>query len=74
MLQKLGSLYFTRPTLMTYTADTQEMRQSAQMVFDRLKRGVLKLTINQRYPLKDVVQAHRNLQEGKTSGSTIITP
>lgn len=74
MLQKLGSLYFTRPTLMTYTADSQEMRESAAMVFDRLKRGVLKLSINQRYALKDVVQAHRDLQSGKTSGSTIITP
>ena len=74
MLQKLGSLYFTRPTLATYTADTQEMRESAAMVFDRLKRGVLKLSINQRYALSDVVRAHRDLQAGATSGSTIITP
>jgi NADPH2:quinone reductase len=74
MLQKLGSLYFTRPTLATYTADTQEMRESAAMVFDRLKRGVLKLSINQRYSLSDVVRAHRDLQAGATSGSTIITP
>lgn len=74
MLQKLGSLYFTRPTLMTYTADAQEMRDSAALVFDRLQRGVLRLSINQRYALKDVVQAHRDLQSGKTSGSTIITP
>lgn len=74
MLQKLGSLYFTRPTLATYTADTQEMRESAAMVFDRLKRGVLKLSINQRYALSEVVRAHRDLQAGATSGSTIITP
>jgi len=74
MLQKLGSLYFTRPTLATYTADTQEMRESAAMVFDRLKRGVLKLSINQRYALSDAVRAHRDLQAGATSGSTIITP
>jgi NADPH2:quinone reductase len=74
VLQKLGSLYFTRPTLATYTADTQEMRESAAMVFDRLKRGVLKLSINQRYALTDVVRAHRDLQSGATSGSTIITP
>jgi len=74
MLQKLGSLYFTRPTLATYTADTQEMRESAAMVFDRLKRGALKLSINQRYALSDVVRAHRDLQAGATSGSTIITP
>lgn len=74
MLQKHGSLYFTRPTLMTYTADTQEMRQSAEMVFDRLRRGVLRVSINQRYPLKELVQAHRDLESGKTSGSTVILP
>ena len=73
-LQKHGSLYFTRPTLVTYTSDTQEMRDSAAMVFDRLQRGVLKLSINQKYSLKDAARAHKDLQSGATSGSTVIIP
>lgn len=74
MLQKQGSLYFTRPTLVTYTADTQELRESAKLVFDQLMRGVLKVSINQRYPISDVVKAHRDLQSGLTSGSSVIIP
>jgi NADPH2:quinone reductase len=74
MLQKLGSLYFTRPTLATYAADSGEMRESAAMVFDRLLRGVVKVSINQTYALADVVTAHKNLQSGATSGSTVLIP
>lgn len=59
---------------MTYTSDTNEMRESASMVFDRLKRGVLKVSINQRYALKDAAKAHRDLESGATSGSTVMIP
>ena len=73
-LQKMGSLYFTRPTLVTYTADVNDLRASAAMVFDRLIRGVVKVSINQRYALSDVVKAHSDLQSGANSGSSVIIP
>jgi len=73
-LQKMGSLYFTRPTLVTYTASTQELRDSAAAVFEMFKRGALKVSINQRYKLDDVAQAHADLESGKTTGSSVILP
>jgi NADPH2:quinone reductase len=73
-LQKMGSLYFTRPTLVTYTASTQELRDSAAAVFEMFRQGALKLTINQRYKLDDIAQAHADLETGKTTGSSIILP
>jgi len=73
-LQKMGSLYFTRPTLVTYMASTEELRQSANRVFDLVAKGVLKIRINQRYPLADIAQAHADLESGRTSGSSIIIP
>lgn len=73
-LQKLGSLYFTRPTLVTYTAKPEELQASAKAVFDLLTRGVLKVSINQRYPIDDIVQAHRDLESAATTGSTLIIP
>jgi len=73
-LQKMGSLYFTRPTLVTYTASTEDLRNSAAAVFDMFKRGALKVSINQRYQLEDVAQAHADLAGGKTTGSSIILP
>lgn len=73
-LQKMGSLYFTRPTLVTYTASTQELRDSAAEVFQRLAKGVIKVSINQRYPLADIARAHSELEGGRTTGSSIIVP
>jgi NADPH2:quinone reductase len=73
-LQKMGSLYFTRPTLVTYTASTEDLRNSAAAVFDLFGKGVLKITINQRYALADVAKAHADLESGRTSGSSVLIP
>ena len=73
-LQKMGSLYFTRPTLVTYTASTQELRDSAAAVFAMFKKGALKLSINQRYALGDVAKAHADLENGRTTGSSLLIP
>ena len=73
-LATLGSLYVTRPTLLTYTATTEELRQSSAAVFDRLLAGVLTVTIGQRYPLADIARAHRDLEGRVTTGSTIVLP
>jgi NADPH2:quinone reductase len=43
-------------------------------VFDLVARGVLKPTIGQRYALADAAEAHRDLENGRTSGSTILVP
>lgn len=73
-LQKLGSLYFTRPTLVTYTASREELQASAAAVFELLARGVLTVSIRQRYALDDIETAHRDLEAGRTTGSTVIVP
>ena len=73
-LQKMGSLYFTRPTLVTYTASTEDLRNSAAAVFDLFGKGALKININQRYAFDDVAKAHADLESGRTSGSSVIIP
>jgi len=73
-LQKLGSLYFTRPTLVTYTASCEDLAASAAAVFERVKSGVLKPHVGRRYALADIVQAHADLEGGRTAGSSIIVP
>ena len=73
-LQKMGSLYFTRPTLVTYTASTQELRDSAAAVFAMFEKGALRVSINQRYALDDLARAHADLETGKTTGSSVIIP
>lgn len=73
-LQKMGSLYFTRPTLVTYTASTQELRDSAARVFEMFANGALKVAIHQRYALDEVAKAHADLESGRTSGSSVLIP
>lgn len=71
MLSQKGSLFFTRPTLMTYTADSKALQASARALFASVKKGV-KIEVNQRYAMKDAVQAHRDLEARKTTGSTVF--
>lgn len=73
ILAAKGSLYVTRPTLMTYTAAREDMVESATALFDAVGKG-LKIEVNQSYPLAEVQQAHRDLEARKTTGSTILIP
>ena len=73
LLAQKGSLYFTRPTLMTYAASSADMRESANALFDAV-RGGIKIKIGSRFALKDAADAHRNLESRKTVGSTLLIP
>jgi len=73
-LQKLGSLYFTRPTLVNYIAKREELEASAAAVFDMLKNGSIKARIDQRYKLSEARRAHSELETGRTTGSSLIEP
>jgi NADPH2:quinone reductase len=68
-----GSLFITRPTLMTYMAKREDLVASANELFDVVVNGAVKPIINQTYALKDAVQAHRDLESRKTTGSTVFT-
>jgi NADPH2:quinone reductase len=74
LLQHKGSLYFCRPTLATYIASREDLLASAAEVFRLVEAGVLKVNINQTYEMSDIVTAHRQLESGATSGSSIILP
>ena len=67
-----GSLYVTRPTLMTYTATRKDLELSAGRLFEIVASGEVKLTIGQTYPLAEAAQAHRDLESRKTTGSTVL--
>ena len=74
VLANKGSLFITRPTMLTYTATTEELRQASDDLFARVLGGDVRIEINQRYALADVQQAHRDLEARKTTGSTVLQP
>lgn len=69
-----GSLYVTRPTLVTYTAKRADLVASAKALFEVVKSGKVKVEIPQTYALKDAARAHADLEARKTTGSTLLLP
>jgi NADPH2:quinone reductase len=74
ILAAKGSLFLTRPTLMTYTARREDLLAHARDLFDVVEKGAVSIEIRQRYPLAEAAQAHRDLEARKTTGSTILAP
>jgi NADPH2:quinone reductase len=74
LLAAKGALFLTRPTLMTYTANREDLVAYAEDLFDVVLKGKVSIEIRQRYPLADADRAHRDLEARKTTGSTILIP
>jgi NADPH2:quinone reductase len=74
VLAQKGSLFLTRPTLLTYTATREALLAAARELFAVVKSGKVKIVINQTYPLRDAAQAQRDLESRKTTGSTVLIP
>lgn len=73
-LNQHGSLFTTRPKLFDYYVTAEERAAGAGRLFAMLERGAIKPDIGQRFALKDVADAHRALEAGETTGSTVLLP
>ena len=74
LLSQKGSLFVTRPTIVSYTAKRADLEALGAELFDVVASGKVKIEVHQRYALKDAAQAHRDLEARKTTGSTILIP
>ncbi len=74
MLSAKGSLYVTRPTLVTFTSTRPALLAMADEMFGLVKAGKIVNEARQTYALKDAAQAHRDLEARKTTGSTLLLP
>ena len=74
LLSQKGSLFITRPTIMSYTAKRADLLELGGELFAVVASGQVRIEVNQRYALKDAAQAHRDLEARKTTGSTILLP
>jgi NADPH:quinone reductase-like Zn-dependent oxidoreductase len=73
-LASRGSLFFTRPTLFTYTASREDLVAGANDLFDAVRTGKVRIEVRQRYPLAQAAQAHIDLEARRTTGSTVLVP
>jgi NADPH2:quinone reductase len=68
-----GSLFVTRPALADYIADPAERAELAGELFGHIASGRIEVDINQRYSLDDAVQAHLDLESGKSVGCSVFS-
>jgi NADPH2:quinone reductase len=73
-LSTRGSLFLTRPSLLNYTARRQDLVAHAQDLFAVVEKGAVKIEIHQTYPLAEAARAHRDLEQRRTTGSSIFLP
>ncbi len=74
VLSAKGSIFLTRPSLMTYVARRADLLASAAELFAVIASGAVKIEINQTYPLAEAERAHRDLEARRTTGSTVLLP
>lgn len=74
ILSQKGSLFLTRPTLVSYTATRADLELSAGRVIEAVSNGWVKIKVPHTYPLKEAAQAHRDLEARKTTGSVVLLP
>ena len=73
-LSAKGSLYLTRPTVFSHLATRESAQEMADDLFEVVQSGAVKIRIDQRYPLAEAAQAHRDLEARKTTGSSVLMP
>jgi NADPH2:quinone reductase len=69
-----GSLFFTRPTLVSYVLTRDELLTRAGAVLGAVERGDLKLQIEATFPLDQAAKAHELLTSRKTTGKLLLVP
>ena len=69
-----GSLFLTRPTLATYIARREDLLAAAGELFEVVRSGAVKIEVNQVYPLSEAARAHHDLEQRRTTGSSVLIP
>jgi NADPH:quinone reductase len=72
LLSQKGSLFATRPSLGTYTETRKDLVTTANELFEVVEKGMVKIAVNQTYPLAEAPEAQRDLEARLTTGSTVL--
>ena len=74
ILNQKGSLFVTRPSLFAYMDKREILLKAAAELFGLIASGVLKIAVNQTFPLSEARAAHEALEGRHTTGTTILLP
>ena len=73
LLQPKG-LFFVRPSMGQYLSTSEELNEASKNLFEKIKFGKVKVSVFKEYKLKDVKQAHMDLESRKIIGPAILIP
>lgn len=73
-LNRLGSLFVTRPTLASYLQDREELLWRSGDILGQLADGKLHLQVGARFPLDDAAAAYEALEGRQTTGKVLLVP
>jgi len=73
LLQPKG-LYFIRPSMQQYLSTREEINEAAKVLFEKIGSGKVKIEIFKKYKLKNIIDAHKDLESRKILGPAIIIP
>ncbi|MFI7110023.1 quinone oxidoreductase family protein [Nonomuraea sp. NPDC050227] len=74
VLNRAGSLFLTRPTLVHYVAEREELLWRAADLFGWIASGQLRINVSERYPLAEARRAHEDLAARRTTGKLLLIP
>jgi NADPH2:quinone reductase len=74
LLASKGSLFATRPTIFSYIRDRKELDDCAAALFSVVRGNKVVINIHQTYPLAEAARAQADLENRKTSGTTLLIP
>ncbi len=74
VLMQKGSLFLTRPTVVTYIASRAELLARAGEVLGWVREGRLRVRIGGEFPLAQAADAHRELEARRTTGKLLLIP
>lgn len=72
-LAQRGSLFLTRAVVFNYTSTRAELEAAAADLFAIVASGKISVSVKQRYDLAQAQAAHRDLENRKTTGATILS-
>lgn len=74
ILNRKGSIFLTRPSLVHYIDDPLELIQRSRDLFKWIHEGSLKVKIDQTFPLSEAAEAHRYMEARKSKGKVLLIP
>ena len=73
MIQPKG-LYLVRPSMQQYLSTREDLDEAANVMFEKVSSGKVKIKIFKKYKLDQIIEAHKDLEGRRILGPAVIIP